>query len=220
MESVTLYQFDNFDMDTYIIMYLSKTSARGTKSRIVIEGKVIYLQDLIIRKSMSNKDTDDFRLHSQILKNIIGDEYSAMLSTLIEMKYLKESVCDYKYIKGKQSKCFSIVEDKYKHIVSTTTSNIKIKEYLEKEEEQLFQFRNKYVIPEVDGRYGKDFRVTYEKSLCKIKIEKPDEFERYIPIAIQLQKEKKEEKKKEKKETKVQTNDRTLLQLCKKRTCF
>ena len=197
MESVSLYQFDNFDMDTYISMYLTKTSVKGTKSRTVIECKVIYLQNLIIRKSMSNKDTDDFRLHSQILKNIIGDEYSAMLSTLIDMKYIKESDnCDYKYIKGKQSKCFSIVEDKYKHIVSTTTSNIKIKEYLEKEEEQLFQFRNKYVIPEVDGRYGKDFRVTYEKSLCKIKIEKPDEFERYIPIAIQLQKEKKKKRRK------------------------
>lgn len=180
---------------------------RGVKDEIKIKWKVQYLQDIIIRRA-STKKHGAFSLNSKILKTVIGDEYKVMLDVLRDMGYLilgdgknGQSVNKYYYYEwGGYSTIYSIPEDKEVETIKVT--NIKIQSYIEKTSELISQLRIKQIYPEIDRRYGKDFRETYEKSLCCIKIEKTKELEEYIPTAIQLHKEKEEEENKKRKRKK------------------
>ena len=131
MKSITLYQFKNFDFDSFLKKYLYEISEhterefgltlppeellefghisqeryeeekiryeqgtlvhhpakRGVKDRIKIKWKVQYLQDVIIRRA-STKKHGAFSLNSQVLKSVIGDEYTVMLNILRGMGYL------------------------------------------------------------------------------------------------------------------------------------
>lgn len=251
MKTTTLYQFKNFDFDSFLKKYLYEISEhterefgltlppeellefghitqeryeeekiryeqgtlvhhpakRGVKDETKIKWKVQYLQDVIIRRA-STKKHGAFSLNSQILKAVIGDEYKVMLDVLRDMGYLilgdgknGQSVGKYYYYSwGDYSTIYSIPEDK--EVETVEVNNVKIQGYKEKTSELISQLRIKQIYPEIDKRYGKDFRKTYEKSLCCIKIEKPEELENYIPIAIQLFKEKEEEENKKRKRKK------------------
>ena len=251
MKSITLYQFKNFDFDSFLKKYLYEISEhterefgltlppeellefghisqeryeeekiryeqgtlvhhpakRGVKDRIKIKWKVQYLQDVIIRRA-STKKHGAFSLNSQVLKSVIGDEYTVMLNILRGMGYLTlgdgrngQAVGKYYYYSwGDYSTIYSIPENS--EVETIEIINVKIHGYIEKTNELIAQMRIKQVYPEIDKRYGKDFRITYEKSLCSIKIEKPEELENYIPVAIQLFKEKEEEENKKRKRKK------------------
>ena len=244
MNTISLYQFKNFDFDAFLKKYMYEISEhtvthlteyarwqiqkgkiapdmvfevddgtfsqvtykakKGVKDRTKIKWKVQYLQDVIIRRASSKKH-GAFSLNSQILKAVLGDEYKVMLDILRDMEYLilgdgenGQAVKKYYYYSwGDYSTIYSIPENREVETVEIT--NITIEGYLEKTSELIAQMRIKQIYPEIDKRYGKDFRETYEKSLCCIKIEKPEELENYIPIAIQLFKEKEEEENKKRK---------------------
>ena len=186
------------------VIYKAK---RGVRDKTKIKWKVQYLQDVIIRRASSKKH-GAFSLNSQILKAVLGDEYKVMLDILRDMEYLilgdgenGQAVKKYYYYSwGDYSTIYSIPENREVETVEIT--NITIEGYLEKTSELIAQLRIKQIYPEIDKRYGKDFRQTYEKSLCCIKIEKTKELEEYIPTAIQLHKEKEEEENRKRKRKK------------------
>ena len=114
--SVTLYQFADFNFDEFLKQFLFEISEhttedwsqpqtnpddtlspcgiiyhkakRGVKKPDIIRCKIQYLQHLVIRRAHSKKDLGAFHLSSQILRAIIGDEYKTMLSVLIRMGHL------------------------------------------------------------------------------------------------------------------------------------
>ena len=114
--SVTLYQFADFNFDEFHKQFLFEISEhttedwsqpqtnpddtlspcgiiyhkakRGVKKPDIIRCKIQYLQHLVIRRAHSKKDLGAFHLSSQILRAVIGDEYKTMLSVLIKMGHL------------------------------------------------------------------------------------------------------------------------------------
>ena len=114
--SVTLYQFADFNFDEFLKQFLFEISEhttedwsqpqtnpddtlspcgiiyhkakRGVKKPDIIRCKIQYLQHLVIRRAHSKKDLGAFGLSSQILRAVIGDEYKTMLSVLIRMGHL------------------------------------------------------------------------------------------------------------------------------------
>lgn len=114
--SVTLYQFADFNFDEFLKQFLFEISEhttedwsqpqtnpddtlspcgiiyhkakRGVKKPDIIRCKIQYLQHLVIRRAHSKKDLGAFHLSSQILRAVIGDEYKTMLSVLIRMGHL------------------------------------------------------------------------------------------------------------------------------------
>lgn len=182
---------------------------RGVKNPDIIKCKVQYLQDIIIRRSISNSG-DAFSLNSQVLKNIIGDEYKTMLQILVDMRYLHygdghngQEVGEYLYYQsGRYSRIYSIPDDK--EVESIWIINAKIQGYKEKEQEQISHFITTEVHTAVDKRYGRDFSVIYEKSLCKITLEQPEALDAYIPTAIQLHIQKESKKRRKKKKSMIE----------------
>ena len=114
--SVTLYQFADFNFDEFLKQFLFEISEhttedwsqpqtnpddtlspcgiiyhkakRGVKKPDIIRCKIQYLQHLVIRRAHSKKYLGAFHLSSQILRAVIGDEYKTMLSVLIRMGHL------------------------------------------------------------------------------------------------------------------------------------
>ena len=114
--SVSIYQFADFNYDEFLKQFLFEISEhttedwsqpqinlddtlspcgiiyhkakRGVKKPDIIRCKIQYLQHLVIRRAHSKKDLGPFHLSSQILKAVIGDEYLTMLTILIKMGYL------------------------------------------------------------------------------------------------------------------------------------
>lgn len=114
--SVTLYQFADFNFDEFLKQFLFEISEhttedwsqpqtnpddtlspcgiiyhkakRGVKKPDIIRCKIQYLQHLVIRRAHPKKDLGAFHLSSQILRAVIGDEYKTMLSVLIRMGHL------------------------------------------------------------------------------------------------------------------------------------
>ena len=182
---------------------------RGVKSPDIIKCKVQYIQDIIIRRSISNAG-EAFSLNSQVLKNIIGDEYKTMLHILVDMGYLHygdghdgQDIEEYMYYQiGRYSRIYSIPHDK--EVENIWITNAKIQSYKEKEQKQIYQFITTEVHTAVDKRYGKEFSVIYEKSLCKITLEQPEELDAYIPTAIQRHIEKDSKKRRKKKKSMIE----------------
>ena len=195
------------EVDDGTFSHVTYKAKRGVRDINKIKWKIQYLQDAIIRRATSKKH-GAFSLNSQILKAVLGDEYKVMLDVLRDMGYLAlgdgengKIVKKYFYYGwGEYSTVYSIPDDKKVETVEVT--NVKIQGYKEKTNELISQLRIKQTYPEIDRKYGKYFRETYEKSLCCIKIEKTKELEEYIPTAIQLHKEKKEEENRKRKRKK------------------
>lgn len=140
---------------------------RGAEKYEIIKCKVQYLQHLIIRRAYYKKDTQVFSLNSQILKKIIGDEYSKMIYVLIQMGYLMHADGSHGfYVKGKYAKIYTIPDDC--KITSIFSTNAKLLKYLKKESEQLELYRKTVVSPIIEEKFGKDFQKEYEISLSKI----------------------------------------------------
>ena len=147
---------------------------RGVRNPDVIKCKVQYLQHIIIRRAYSKKDSGAFRLNSQILKAIIGDEYKTMLSVLIKMGFLRWGDGKngnligkyYFYEAGSYSRIFSIPEGN--DVEKVATNNARVIKYLQKESEQMERYRESVLRPRIESKYGKDFQKEYEISLSKI----------------------------------------------------
>ena len=182
---------------------------RGATTKNVIIPKVLYLQDLIIRKSLTQNENGVFRLSSKVLKSILGDEYITLLRLFVSERFLNNGDGNnghnigeyyYYYKQGKGSKMFSVPN--YLQTTTEFVCNTKVIKLLEKEKQALEKYRNEIIVPAIDNRYGKNFREQYEKSLRKIQIKDRVGLDNYIPIAIKEQKQEKIEESKKKKKKK------------------
>ena len=212
--SVTLYQFADFNFDEFLKQFLFEISEhttedwsqpqinpddtlspcgiiyhkakRGVKKPDIIRCKIQYLQHLVIRRAHSKKDLGAFRLSSQILRAVIGDEYKTMLSVLIRMGHLVHgdgrngnSVGEYYYYQvGKYSTIYSL--PKNIRFEKVTTSNARVLKYLQKESEQIQKYRQKVLQPLISNRFGPDFQKQYEISLSKIHIANKQGFQAFV----------------------------------------
>lgn len=145
------------------------------KSTDKIEAKCKYLQDALIRRAYSKKDTMSFSLSASILKAVVGHEYKQMLETFTEMGYLKRG-SDFKtdavkkeqmFSIGEHSTMFTLVCDK---VIKVPCNNASIIKYKVKTKEEYEKMRD-LALKEVDAKYGKTFREHYITSLKKITIE-------------------------------------------------
>ena len=162
---------------------------RGVKNHDIIKCKIQYLQDVIIRRAISKKD-GVFRLYSQLLKNVIGDEYATMIEILIDMNYLisgdgnngKIAQEYYLYNIGEYSWIYSIPEGTNIHTITIT--NARIQGYIEKATGYIANYYESKVYPNIDSRYGVGFTEQYHKSLCSISIEDKSGLNAYLENAI------------------------------------
>lgn len=145
------------------------------KSTDKIEAKCKYLQDALIRRAYSKKDTMSFSLSASILKAVVGHDYKQMLETFTEMGYLKRG-SDFKtdavkkeqmFSIGEHSTMFTLVCDK---VIKVPCNNASIIKYKLKTKEEYEKMRD-LALKEVDAKYGKTFREHYITSLKKITIE-------------------------------------------------
>lgn len=193
--TIELYSFKGFDMGDFISRYLYEITPHevidektlscfetakmkitepkeGAKNRTTIENKCLYLQDSIIRRAY-NKDNRAFNLSSNILKRVLGNEYSTLLLVLIDMEYLRLGFADNDkhnyYLPLQYSTIYSLptnVEIEKKHVV-----NYHVKRMKEKTASMMQDFYEEQTLPEMKWRYGEEFCLNYVKSLNKFKIE-------------------------------------------------
>ena len=212
--SVTLYQFADFNFDEFLKQFLFEISEhttedwsqpqtnpddtlspcgiiyhkakRGVKKPDIIRCKIQYLQHLVIRRAHSKKDLGAFRLSSQILRAVIGDEYKTMLSVLIRMGHLVHgdgkngnSVGEYYYYQvGMYSTIYSLPENiGFEKVI---TSNARVLKYLQKECEQIQLYRQNVLQPLISNRFGTDFQKQYEISLSKIRLVDTQGFQAFV----------------------------------------
>ena len=212
--SVSIYQFADFNFDEFLKQFLFEISEhttedwsqpqinlddtlspcgiiyhkakRGVKKPDIIRCKIQYLQHLVIRRAHSKKDLGAFRLSSQILRAVIGDEYKTMLSVLIRMGHLVHgdgrngnSVGEYYYYQvGMYSTIYSLPENI--GFEKVTTSNARVLKYLQKECEQIQLYRQNVLQPLISNRFGPDFQKQYEISLSKIHIANKQGFQAFV----------------------------------------
>lgn len=166
--------------------YIVHKAKRGVRNPDIIRCKVQYLQHLVIRRANSKKDLGAFRLNSQILKAVIGDEYKTMLSILVKMGYLSwgdgrngNSVGEYYYYQvGMYSTIYSLPENI--GFEKATTSNARVLKYLQKECEQIQLYRQNVLQPLISNRFGPDFQKQYEISLSKIHLADKQGFHAFV----------------------------------------
>lgn len=176
------YLVDDYNKVDYIV----HKAKRGVKSPDIIRCKVQYLQHLVIRRAHSKKDLGAFRLSSQILKAVIGDEYLTMLTILIRMGFLVygdgrngNSVGEFYYYQvGKYSTIYSL--PKNIRFEKVTTSNARVLKYLQKESEQIQKYRQNVLQPLISNRFGADFQKQYEVSLSKIRLVDKQGFQAFV----------------------------------------
>ena len=212
--SVSIYQFADFNFDEFLKQFLFEISEhttedwsqpqtnpddtlspcgiiyhkakRGVKKPDIIRCKIQYLQHLVIRRVHSKKDLGAFRLSSQMLKAVIGDEYLTMLTILIRMGFLVygdgrngNSVGEFYYYQvGKYSTIYSL--PKNIRFEKVTTSNARVLKYLQKESEQIQKYRQNELQPLISNRFGADFQKQYEVSLSKIRLVDKQGFQAFI----------------------------------------
>lgn len=149
-----------------------------------IANKCMYLQDAIIRRAHSKKDTMSFSLSSAMLKAVVGHEYKRMLETFVQMGYLQRG-SDFKTDEVKKDKMYGIGEystlytlrcDK---VVKVPCNNVAIIKYKDKTKEEYDKMRA-LAAEEIDTKYGKSFREHYVTSLRKIRIEDEEGLYEYI----------------------------------------
>ena len=212
--AVFIYQFASFNFDEFVKQFLFEISEhttedwsqpqinsddsispcgtiyhkakRGVKSPDIIKCKVQYLQHLVIRRAHSKKELGAFRLNSQILRAVIGDEYKTMLFILIKMGFLRwgdgknGNVVGKYYLfeAGSYSRIFSIPDGN--DIKKVATSNARLLKYLQKESEQMQLYRETVLQPLISERYGLDFQKQYEVSLSKIRLVDKQGFQSFV----------------------------------------
>ena len=184
-------QYNQYVEEYYKNEYVHIKSKRGVKTREKIIGKALYFQDLIIRKSYTKKDNGVFRLSSEVLKKVIGDEYKTMIKLFMRFGVLnhgdghnghKVGEYYYYYEPKKGSTMYSLPLDL--RIKTEYTKDKEIIKLIEKEKSVLEEYVSTKIVPEIKNRYGEDFFNNYEKSLRKIKISDKEGLKQYIKSAI------------------------------------
>ena len=198
LHKIQLYQFKDFDMTDFINRYLhhvnphevidptslsvfrpAKTiltkGKEGARSESIIENKCKYLQDAIIRKAFSKKDSLTFSLNANILKAVVRNDYKPLLEVLTDMGYIemgdgnggKENQRYYKY--GSYSFLYTLKKtDVY---MTEPFINQAIQAYKEKTIEEIRNLNDKYTYRIIQAKHGESFLKKYMTSLRYIRIE-------------------------------------------------
>lgn len=197
LHKIRLYQFSNFDMGDFVQRYLNVVNPHevidpstlsvytspqtvttkerfGARSVQIIENKCRYMQDAIIRRANSNKDSYTFTLNSNILKAVIRNDYKPLLEVLIEMGYIeigdgkggKDKFRYYQY--GSYSMMYSLkIKDVY---LTEPFINQAIQAYKEKTIEEIKLLDEKYTYAIIKEKHGDTFLKRYLTSLRLIRI--------------------------------------------------
>lgn len=202
---IQLYAFKDFDMEDFKKRYLKavlphveyepvcigkpKTiEVQGVKSaakrEYLIEDKCLYLQDAVIRRGNSKKDSKTFSMNAQILQAVIGKEYKVMLRTLVDMGYLE--LGDGKYGTGKYwyyyndeySTLYSLTDKEFE--LSEPLFNARVKGYKDKTIEQIKKMTDKHI----SGYVSEDFMKRYIQSLKYVRIEDYEGLKAYIDASL------------------------------------
>ena len=205
---IQLYQFKDFDFDAFYEQYINEitphetidentlsvftpaktklTKAKsGAKDKTVIEYKIKYLQDVIIRIANRKQGDNTFSLNAEILKSVIGKEYKTLIEVLIEMGYLSFGDNQggegkyYYYEVGKYSMLYTLNDTKEVYL-TTPFVNLKIQEYKNKTIERVREQYETYTKPQIINLYGEPFLTSYLRSLNKITIEDEQGLKAYI----------------------------------------
>lgn len=154
-----------------------------------IESKCRYLQDALIRRAFSKKDTMSFSLSSSILKAVLGHEYKRMIETFIDMGYLAKG-SDFKtdevrkdrhYTAGEHSTLYTLACDSVEKVECSNSAIIKYKQKTKEEYEKMRMM----AIEGVDDKYGSAFRQHYVVSLRKVRIEDEAGMDDYIRSQVE-----------------------------------
>lgn len=175
--------------DGELIYHKGKSGVRDT-TKILF--KVAYLQDALIRRANAKKDIRAFSLSSQILKAVIGNEYKPMLDTLRQMEYIDlgdgahgTAVEEYYYYHaGRHSMIYSICDSV--EVKTMKTINATIQKYKEKTSELIAKYREEFIYPDIDRRYGESFRKNYLVSLKQITIRDNEGFQKHIEEELRM----------------------------------
>lgn len=201
---IQLYAFKDFDMEDFKKRYLKAVlphleyepvcigkpkaiEVQGVKSaakrEYLIEDKCLYLQDAVIRRGNSKKDSKTFSMNAQILQAVIGKEYKVMLRTLVDMGYLE--LGDGKYGTGKywyysSYEYSTLYTLKDKEIELKELCNARINGYKNKTITEIKKMTDKYS----SGYVSEDFLKRYIISLKRIRIEDLVGLRKYIGSSL------------------------------------
>lgn len=209
LTEITLYQFKNFDMDKFVQKYLHEVNPHeesegdmfgfhtiltekkgGIRNENGIRWKCQYLQDVIIRKAYTKINNRTFRLNSNILKSVIGNEYKTMLDILMQMGYIElgygyyGTKKYYYYVEGEYSMLYTMKDVDY--YLTKPFINQKIQIYEEQTLKEIDKLHKKYVDDEIAMRYGKVFLDRYNCSLNYIRIKDEAGLEDFIAKRKQM----------------------------------
>ena len=198
LHKIQLYQFRDFDMTDFINRYLhhvnphevidpttlsvfrpAKTmltkGKEGARSESIIENKCRYLQDAIIRRAFSKKNSLTFSMKADILKAVIRNDYKPLLEVLTDMGYIekgdgkggKENHRFYQY--GSYSYLYTLKNtDVY---LTEPFINQAIQAYKEKTIEEIRNLNDKYTYRPLQEKHGESFLKRYMTSLRLIRVE-------------------------------------------------
>ncbi len=209
--TVQLYQFKHFDMDEFVRKYLQRVDTDkeidresisvyptkpityhtipkriGVRSQQAIKNKCIYMQDALIRRAYSKKELSSFSLSSNLMKNVIGNEYYDILMVLREMNYITKGDTentDEAFVNYKKDKYSTIYKLKKTHISTIKLDPIQHKQilkYIEKTHKKLEEYREEKINKLIINKHGFDFFDRYMVSLRKIQIEDTEGLNQYI----------------------------------------
>ena len=198
LHKIQLYQFKDFDMTDFLSRYLHHVNPHevidpstlsvfrpaqtmltkgkeGARSGSIIENKCRYLQDAIIRRAFSKKNSLTFSMNADILKAVIRNDYKPLLEVLIDMGYIelgdgKGGADNYRYYKyGSYSYLYTLKNtDVY---LTEPFINQAIQAYKEKTIEEIRNLNDKYTLGLIKEKHGESFLKRYITSLRSIKIE-------------------------------------------------
>ena len=198
LHKIQLYQFKNFDINDFTNRYLVKVNPHeeidpnslsvytppkskltkkreGARSESIIENKCRYLQDAIIRRAFSKKDSLTFSMNANILKAVIRNDYKPLLEVLTEMGYIeigdgKGGTENHRYYQyGSYSYLYTLKNtDVY---LTEPFINQAIQSYKEKTIDEIEDLNDKYTYRPIQVKHGESFLKKYMTSLRLIKIE-------------------------------------------------
>lgn len=149
--------------------------------------KCAYVMHTVIYRTSSSK-TAQAAISSQILKQVIGKDYRAILDTMIEMNYIEKVsfLNSPQYLPQEYSTYYTLARDiKIERIYIV---NRKIIQYVEKTK-KLFKEYYKANEKRLEKMYGRTFKNYYIKSLNSFKIENEEGFDNFVNMQDKSQSE-------------------------------
>ena len=163
----------------------------ATKAGTIIP-KVLYLQDVLIRRSYVNKDSlGTCRLSADKLKKVIGDEYKELLLTFVSQGFIRygitkgtENEQETGYVSGETSRPYTLIVDDFKELEVSDQTQIRVIRGYKEKMRALVAIDRKKVEDAIRQSYGDRFLNDYKVSLNKIKVSDEAGLDDYIKTML------------------------------------